>query len=851
MKKKKAKYGLDPIIDKRTDVQKSAWESTYNSPIVVDPKAIPEPMKYDMAQADRPAPSMLPDQYYTSKTEQINTGLYDLHPMFKGVNTLALATTGIAQAINEGKNSRAERLKYLSTLQNRFVENNPTLNEQPAYFKDGGEVNKDEYDTIPSYLYYLKAAQAGDKDAQELAANHIRDVRGDGTSRAIQHIGNNLSHTNIHDMAKRGVGTETDPQIKHLYSLINDNPDLIDKFDYSMPKNKDMAFSKPKMPYGGGPLTSEGAKEILKDGTIRGKKITDKQKRYFGYIAGGGKPKAKYGLPPELADQATVEAEAGEAYTTSQGDIEQIPDSAPTHEQGGVLLNNVDRVLEDTSTSRKDIVSKALKVTPDKFQAMFGFATKRPLSHSKALEKASKHFEKKADKIKGGIEGAIDILDKNKNDFYANNSLNLNLKTVKSVPTSNDVFNLLFEHQENVKDMLGVEQDKAKYGKYIPKAAFGFNPPDKTGKWSYDNNNTNGKKKGWNGMVDFKSPQDYASKIGFPGNPQDIIGMQRWVMQKYPELVKHFHDPKTGYGMPAAGTPDDGKLGVRWNDIGKAIAMKVPPMPKVDDPNLVPPDAPAAPQAPAASTPSTAPAIAPGINLRKDGKPSTFNESLRWYDTAGPLMNLMSSDRIPAQYNPVELNEVKLKQQNPTAALEAGNRDYNAALSVLPDSGAGMSNAVNAFSSKYSIDNQVLGQYENANAGIKNQEVMYNANVRDRQSVADQQSRGTFEQQELAGKEAQRQQKLKAFDDLFTRVALNRKLNREGNLIMQLAPNFNQQGQYNGNQRYITPTYTGDVGANGSGISYITDPRTGKELPVLKENGKLQNKSKILSGLPK
>jgi hypothetical protein len=38
----------------------------------------------------------------------------------------------------------------------------------------------------------------------------------------------------------------------------------------------------------GGP-TPEKAREILKDGTIRGKKITDKQKAYFGWIIGGSK----------------------------------------------------------------------------------------------------------------------------------------------------------------------------------------------------------------------------------------------------------------------------------------------------------------------------------------------------------------------------------------------------------------------------------------------------------------------------------------------------------------------------------------------------------------------------------
>jgi hypothetical protein len=35
------------------------------------------------------------------------------------------------------------------------------------------------------------------------------------------------------------------------------------------------------------------AKEILRDGTAHGKKLTKKQKGYFGVIAGGKKPKKK------------------------------------------------------------------------------------------------------------------------------------------------------------------------------------------------------------------------------------------------------------------------------------------------------------------------------------------------------------------------------------------------------------------------------------------------------------------------------------------------------------------------------------------------------------------------------
>lgn len=38
-------------------------------------------------------------------------------------------------------------------------------------------------------------------------------------------------------------------------------------------------------------LTAKKAKTILRDGTVRGHKLTKKQKGFFGLIAGGGKPR--------------------------------------------------------------------------------------------------------------------------------------------------------------------------------------------------------------------------------------------------------------------------------------------------------------------------------------------------------------------------------------------------------------------------------------------------------------------------------------------------------------------------------------------------------------------------------
>lgn len=37
------------------------------------------------------------------------------------------------------------------------------------------------------------------------------------------------------------------------------------------------------------PLSATKARKILRDGTVRGKALTAKQRRFFGVIAGGGK----------------------------------------------------------------------------------------------------------------------------------------------------------------------------------------------------------------------------------------------------------------------------------------------------------------------------------------------------------------------------------------------------------------------------------------------------------------------------------------------------------------------------------------------------------------------------------
>lgn len=142
------------------------------------------------------------------------------------------------------------------------------------------------------------------------------------------------------------------------------------------------------------------------------------------------------------------------------------------------------------------------------------------------------------------------------------------------------------------------------------------NPPDATGKWAGDTNKSKNPKTGsistgWNAMTHYSSPQDFADAVGYTGklnnNPSSIQAMQQWVMKQYPDIVNKYHGPSQ-YGMPTAGRPDDGKLGVRWDAIGQEIENPRLPFPNNNLPDLAPPTA-----APVAPAPQVAGPSNPGV----------------------------------------------------------------------------------------------------------------------------------------------------------------------------------------------------------------------------------------------
>jgi hypothetical protein len=753
---------------------------------------------------------------------------------FDLANIAAVLTTMIANKANDVSGLRSENNQYLKAIQPRAIQNkNPNgLNDTPAYFKTGGEVDQ------PIYRPELYTAW-GDRgeSAYKEGWMPVRSSNGTVTYKSRYGLMNSVEIPNdkrkgslmltAHPNGMFDMNIEdADGKMFGEYIQKNATVDDIEKYFKQKDGVVDSRVQQIAKSYkNGGDVSKDKAKEILRDGTAQGHKLTDKQKRYFGWIAGG--KKAKYGME----NSPVVNAENGEVFQSTDGSIYDI-NGENRHEQGGVDLSNVQRVLENTSTYRNDKNSQLLKLTPEMVADLGGLdiKPKRAMSHAQAAKFLTKKLNKQVGDFEKNLDKNTELLKDTPDNLYTKNSLQFNTMNLSSLPTKGDIFDKLFNHQEMIKNTNGIDNGKKmKYGghKYVV-AGTGYDDttPYSGGKTKKGRTTPTGKDNAFqfdiNDYNDLWKRRTRIDSNTYPDNQSFQKATYAYLLQTNPQLIRNMWanygntdfgiKNKIGQGYDFNNLTDDqlSNLTDAYSDNLLGARSLIPPYTEAplanipqSDGNLPPiPNPPSNPDI-NVNPPST---ITSKTTVKKDNR---FFEPLRWFDIAAPLLSYLDSSRIPNKYNPVNLNEVRLKQLNPEQALQRGQQDFNAVLGQLPNTGAGNANAANVFSQKYAMDNQVIGNYDNQNAQIKNQETLYNANVRDKQSFADAQSRDTFEQKVLASREAQRQQKLTALDDLFTRVALNHKLNREGNLMMQLFPNFDQNAQYNGRQRYFASNSMG------------------------------------------
>lgn len=555
-------------------------------------------------------------------------------------------------------------------------------------------------------------------------------------------------------------------------------------------------------------------------------------------------PKGQTGLYNPLSQFA--ELENGEIFQDNEGNIDKVPDTAQSHEEGGVMVDNVNMVLEDTADKRDDNISKKLKMTPDEIEQATGFKPDGSMTHSKAFEKSSEYWDSKFKKIQNKIRKNYEYA-KESNSEYAMNSLDLNMKLLDEIPSKEELFNNLFTHQENVKGMATQTKNKyavGGYTRYSPEVQqlikegklVGINNKDWVGNQHLD-------PRGYYGTAeedDFKKRH----KWFFDRHPDYTMSNPLHVRQFQKEYNDFYNDNfGTSYFKGNDQYAIDGKFGdytygaplIVYTD--NYTQKGVIPNTTTDTYNS---------QAPVVNRSVGTPIqneIAIQGELPASAFPNTksrFNMPLQWYDVAGALNNYIDAQsRIPVRYDPINLKYSPVKYLNPAPQLQAVQESYNAALQQLPSNGVGYANYANLFKTKYSMDNQVLGQYENANNQIYNQQAKYEDQIINQQSQADVLARQTFENKYLTSLDKQAAQKALSFGDLMDTLQKNRKLNNEGTLAMSLIDFYDQNGQYNNNQvRFTVPsnnTFQGNLTPVKGGLMqdqagnyYKPDTKTGQ-----------------------
>lgn len=291
------------------------------------------------------------------------------------------------------------------------------------------------------------------------------------------------------------------------------------------------------------------------------------------------------------------------------------------------------------------------------------------------------------------------------------------------------------------------------FSSYNPDDPYSTSPPDKTGKWAGDYSRTKNPQTGqysnqWNAMTSFGSPQEYASQVGYPGqmtgNPNDIKAMQTWIGQKYPDLVAKFHGSPAqgGYGQPAAGTPYDGKLGVRWDAIANAIQphpatpngiAPIPTTPTGDISRLLP-QQPTAPQGPTGGPEpmGTNPTMPYDIN----GKLNDMQKAHLAY--LG--LQAFNINRYYPKREQVQLPQVRFDQISAQPQLnQINNQSYaaNQLAALNPRTSSLVSSNIRG--SAIDQSNQVLGNVANQNVQIGNQQNQFNTQQATQQVMANSQ----------------------------------------------------------------------------------------------------------------
>lgn len=256
-------------------------------------------------------------------SEYVGNGQYNINPYFSGFNALAMGVTYAANQADEKRKRNKELEDYIKSIQPkpRVSESEDGLNNIPMY-KIGGKVVTVYSDNDPRLRAYNDSLQlynnmqlpSSEEMYKYVAVPHNNDFFSEDYRTGKKLKGRDVVRSSIKnagrpiqphsDLVKRpeyenfidlGTITEDGKNIMYgskIYELF-DKPvnevkyirpvELFDVNSYGWKVQDGMWTRKSKGMKTGG-LNPEKARKILEDGKVRGKELTDKQRKFFGSI---------------------------------------------------------------------------------------------------------------------------------------------------------------------------------------------------------------------------------------------------------------------------------------------------------------------------------------------------------------------------------------------------------------------------------------------------------------------------------------------------------------------------------------------------------------------------------------
>jgi hypothetical protein len=160
-----------------------------------------------------------------------------------------------------------------------------------------------------------------------------------------------------------------------------------------------------------------------------------------------------------------------------------------------------------------------------------------------------------------------------------------------------------------------------------------------------------------------------------------------------------------------------------------------------------------------------------------------------------PLVDALTLRKAPVRFTPIDLEKMKLQRISARPMVDQINSDYRSALAMTNGDAGAVSSLL---ARKYDATNQALGNVQNANIQISNQETMGNTDISNREAMLKNQNLDQFDAKVAARNANYDSVRNEMMNSFYANVRNNRQFNRNAKLMLEFAGRgmYDQEGNF-------------------------------------------------------